>query len=116
MQSTLPVLLVSFGLLAPQIVRPAQASGFTAFTEDEEVCRRVGTAAIGDAVGPAAARRYDFATQRCMFAHIRRRQMGAAHPPEPPAASNTVGFPDAYFAIPYATPGYGYDGFSPYQP
>ena len=51
-----------------------------------------------------------------MVAHGRMRQMGAWQdgPPGPASSGNPHGFeyPDAFYSIPYATPGYGYDGFS----
>jgi hypothetical protein len=109
--------LAFFCLLAVRFASLAWASDFTAFAEDEDVCRRVGAAAIGGGVGPAAAQRYDAAYGRCMFAHGRMRRMGGdpqGGPGGPPAPNVHAGeFPDAFYSIPYATPGYGYDGFSP---
>ena len=52
-----------------------------------------------------------------MVAHGRIRQMGA-YPGEPPNPAYVAGnphsfeYPDAFYSVPYATPGYGYDGFS----
>ena len=91
----------------------AQASGFTAFAEDEDVCRKAGAAAINGASGPTAAQRYDTTYGRCMAAHIRMRQMAGPSGPDYPVG-NPHGFeyPDAFYSVPYATPGYGYDGFS----
>ena len=104
-------------LVAPAVTRhlicPAYGSGFTAFADDEEVCRRAGTAAIADSSGPSAAQRYDSAYRRCMAAHGRARQMNA-YPQDAYHDGSLHGFeyPDAFYSIPYATPGYGYDGFS----
>ncbi len=115
------------GCVAPPPMPLGVAGGppsFAAFGEDEDACRREGTEAIQagadaqDAGGPAAARRYDYAYQRCMFIHGRNRQMQAAARAAPPDASaereNLHSFdqPDAFYSVPYATPGYGYDGFS----
>jgi hypothetical protein len=95
-------------------VRLAHAGDFAAFGEDEDVCRRVGAEAIKGASGPAAAQRYDYAHWQCMVAHGRMRQMGAYPYGPPPGTGNPHSFdyPDAFYSIPYATPGYGYDGFS----
>jgi len=93
----------------------ARAQNFTAFGEDENICRQAGADAIKGASGPAAAQRYDIAHARCMATQFRMRQMNAyrnATPPNYPVPNGT-GFPDAFYHIPYATPGYGYDGFSP---
>jgi hypothetical protein len=96
--------------------RPAKAGGFTAFAEDEDACRHAGAAAINGVTGPTAAQRYDSTYQRCMFFHIRQRQIGAYadHAPPSPYNVDRSQFPDAYYSVPYAAPGYGYDGFSPY--
>lgn len=96
------------------IGQTARASGFTAFAEDEDACRRIGAQAIGAAAGPEAAHRYDAAYGRCMQAHIRQRQMGAyaGFPLAPRGNPHGFEYPDAFYSIPYATPGYGYDGFS----
>jgi len=110
--------LVGAGVFKPNLVRLAHASPFTAFADDEDVCRRVGAAAIKDASGPSAAQRYDAARGQCMMAHLRTRQMRAYAqdaPPVPqarPGPSDNSQYPDAFYSIPYATPGYGYDGFS----
>jgi hypothetical protein len=96
---------------------PAHASNFTAFAEDEDICRQAGAAAINGASGPTAAQRYDFAHGTCMATHLRRRMMqayrNAAPPPAPFGNPHSFEYPDAFYSIPYATPGYGYDGFSP---
>jgi hypothetical protein len=108
------------GLLvsAAAVALPAYGSNFTSFAEDEDVCRGVGAAAIQGAVGPSAARQYDVAHGQCMAARGRMRWMGA-YPPGgapggeyPDADRHSTDFPDAFYSIPYATPGYGYDGFS----
>jgi hypothetical protein len=109
-------LLLALTLAAPL---SAAATPFTDFADDENACRQAGAQAIADATGPQAAQRYDYAYNTCMAAHIRARQRGAyrAGPPIPPERlgnPHTAEFPDAYYGIPYATPGYGYDGFSPY--
>ena len=107
-------LLLAAGLAcasALQLARPAMASGFTTFAADEDVCRRVGAAAINGATGPSAAQRYDVAHARCMIAHSRMRQMRADEGP-PIGNPHSFEYPDAFYSIPYATPGYGYDGFS----
>ncbi len=100
-----------------KLARPAYGSDFTAFAEDEDVCRQAGAAAIKGATGPLAAQRYDVAYGRCMAAQGRMRMMDAYRNAAPPAAPYPVGpdnsdYPDAFYGIPYATPGYGYDGFS----
>ncbi len=103
------------GCLASTLLTPAFGSGgFTAFAEDEDVCRQVGAAAIQGASGPTAAHRYDGAYRGCMFAHGRDRQMrDYADQAEYGIPGKPNGdFPDAYYSVPYATPGYGYDGFS----
>jgi hypothetical protein len=109
--------LLAFGVYLAQIAQPAHASDFTAFAEDEDACRRVGAAAIKDASGPAAAGRYDFAHRQCMVAHGTMRQMEAYRNAAPDSAypagnPHSFEYPDAFYSIPYATPGYGYDGFS----
>ena len=94
---------------------PAYGADFATYGEDEDACRRAGAAAIKGTSGPAAAQRYDVAHGRCMAAHWRMRQFGGGPPTDgPPDAGNVHGFefPDAYYSVPYATPGYGYDGFS----
>jgi hypothetical protein len=97
--------------------RPAHANSFTDFAEDEDTCRQAGTAAINGATGPTAAHRYDAAHARCMDAKFRTRIMeayrDAAPPPYPTGTPHSFDDPDAFYSIPYATPGYGYDGFSP---
>lgn len=106
--------LLGIGLFATKIAQPAYGSDFSAFGEDEDACRRVATAAINGASGPTAAQRYDYAHWQCMVAHARMRQMGAYPYGPPPDAGNPHSFdyPDAFYSVPYATPGYGYDGFS----
>ncbi len=110
--------LTGLGVAAIDTARYAHASGFTAFAEDEDVCRKAGAAAIGGAAGPTAAQRYDFAYRRCMAVHGRMRLMGAYGQGGPGPGGYPVGnphsfeYPDAFYSIPYATPGYGYDGFS----
>lgn len=105
------------GVFIVRIGCPAYGSDFTAFAEAEEICRKVGTQSIDGASGPSAARHYDFAYRQCMVAQSRIRQSGATPPGIPPAGSGTIGnsgnfeYPNAFYAIPYATPGYGYDGF-----
>jgi hypothetical protein len=111
--------LLGMAISVARIARPAYASDFTAFADDEDACRKVGTAAIGAASGPAAARLYDVAHYRCMVTHVRMRQMEAYRQATPPTDDPSRGnphsfdYPDAFYSIPYATPGYGYDGFSP---
>jgi hypothetical protein len=101
----------------------AAGPGFAAFGEDEDACRQVGAAAIKAAQDTGAprsdtlaARSYDQAYQRCMFEHGRARQMaqmeGARGAEGPPGNVHSFEYPDAFYHIPYATPGYGYDGFS----
>jgi hypothetical protein len=113
-------LIVAACLLTTGLLRPARAQGFAAFGEDEDICRRVGSAAIKDATGPAAAHRYDVAHGQCMAEHARARWMNAFPQGGPPGPGYRGGgpdnfhYPDAFYSIPYATPGYGYDGFSPY--
>ncbi len=121
MHNTLKLLLVTacvFGSVVKP-TRPAHASGFTDFAADEDTCRRAGTAAIQGGSGPAAAARYDYTYRRCMAFHGNKRQMDAyaGGPPGPGPAyrdsnPHTFEYPDAFFSVPYATPGYGYDGFS----
>jgi len=52
-----------------------------------------------------------------MAAHDRTRMMEAyriAAPPGTPAGNpHSFEYPDAFYSIPCATPGHGYDGFSP---
>jgi hypothetical protein len=96
----------------------AAAADFSAFGEDEEICRHAGEAAIQGATGPTAAQRYDMAHGQCMAAHARLRWMNAYRDGPPPVAFAPGGnpdnfhYPEAFTGIPYATPGYGYDGFS----
>jgi hypothetical protein len=116
---THPRTLLLTALLAVTPPLTAHASPFTDFADDENVCRQAGAHAIAGAIGPQAAQRYDYAYNTCMAAHIHARQRGAylAGPPIPPERlgnPHTAEFPDAYYSVPYATPGYGYDGFSPY--
>ena len=108
---------LAIAVFAGHLVRPAFGGGFTTFAEDENVCRSAGAAAIKGAAGPSAAQRYDYAHARCMIAHGRMRQMDAFRnggPGGPYGAGNPHSFeyPDAFYSIPYATPGYGYNGFS----
>ena len=119
MSSTRTLLLVTACLLGAALkpAGPAHASGFADFAADEDTCRRVGAAAIKGGAGPEAAQRYDFAYRRCMAYHGGQRQMGAyaAGPPGPgyrDSNPHTFEYPDAFYSVPYATPGYGYDGFS----
>jgi hypothetical protein len=93
---------------------PAYGSNFTAFAEDEDVCRQAGAVAIKGATGPTAAQRYDAAHGQCMAVHGRMRMMDTYRNAAPPAYADprSLGYPDAFTSIPYATPGYGYDGFS----
>jgi hypothetical protein len=116
MAPTRTTLLLAVSLLATglSVIHPAYGADFSAFGEDEDVCRHVATAAINGASGPTAAQRYDYAHWQCMAAHARMRQMGAYPYGPPPGAGNPHSFdyPDAFYSIPYATPGYGYDGFS----
>ncbi len=102
------------GAYATRAVAPAYGSDFTNFADDEDACRKVGADAIKGASGPEAAHRYDVAHWRCMAAHGQQRQMDRAEQPPPwfSGRPDNSDFPDAYYAIPYATPGYGYDGFS----
>ena len=109
--------LLGIAVCAAKMSGSAQGSDFTAFADDEDVCRRAGAAAIGGGSGPAAAQRYDAAYGRCMVAHGRMRQMGAyaagpAGPAYPKGNPHSFEYPDAFYSVPYATPGYGYDGFS----
>ncbi len=103
-------------LSAAGLPRPAHAGDFATYAEDEDVCRRAGAAAIQGASGPAAAQRYDVAHGRCMMAHGRMRMMGDERQGGPPGPAypnvHGYGYPDAFYSVPYATPGYGYDGFS----
>ena len=109
--------LVGFGAAVAKLSSPAHGSDFTAFAEDEDVCRQAGTKAIQGASGPEAAQRYDVAHGQCMVAHGRMRMIDAyrnatlreAYPFGNP---DSFDYPDAFYGIPYATPGYGYDGFS----
>ena len=119
MTHTFRVLVIAACVLtAAQIERPAYGSDFTSFAEDENVCRQAGAEAIKGAAGPEAAHRYDMAHWRCMAAHGQARQMRAYQDDGPPRPGDFTGrpdnsdFPDAYYSVPYATPGYGYDGFS----
>jgi hypothetical protein len=93
--------------------------GFTAFGEDEEACRHAGEAAINAGASDAnAAHQYDYAYQRCMFDHGQARQRAywtnntQDNGPYPRENLHSFEYPDAFYSIPYATPGYGYDGFS----
>ena len=109
--------LLAAALSILQAGGPAYGSDFTNFADDENLCRRAGADAIQGASGPEAAHRYDLAHWRCMAAHGQARQMDAWRnsPPGPArfsARPDNSDFPDAYYSIPYATPGYGYDGFS----
>ncbi len=106
--------LLTATFLIAAIALPAHASGFTDFADDENACRHAGTAAIAGATGATAAHRYDAAYQRCMFNHVRARHFAGAadRPPFAPPLPPDGHFPDAYYSVPYATPGYGYDGFS----
>ena len=111
------LLLAAACLLAAARLAPsARAGDFATYAEDEDACRRVGAVAIRGATGPQAAQRYDAAHGRCMMARGRMRFMDEAGPPGPPGPAypnvHGYGFPDAYYSVPYATPGYGYDGFS----
>ena len=122
MSSTRKILLVAACLMGSsaavlKLASPAYGSDFTEFAEDEDVCRQAGTAAIKEATGATAAQRYDFAHGRCMAAHGRMRMMDAyrnAAPPDayPSGNPDSFDYPDAFYSIPYGTPGYGYDGFS----
>ncbi len=104
--------LLSAGILVP--LAPAHATDFSAFGEDEDICRRAGAEAIKGATGPTAAQRYDAAHAQCMAIHFRMRLMGAYPAPGYPSGNpDNFEYPDAFYGIPYATPGYGYDGFSP---
>jgi hypothetical protein len=109
--------LLGSGAAVADLARPAHASDFTAFAEDEDLCRQAGTAAINGATGRMAAQRYDVAHGRCMATHGRMRMMDAYRNAVPPAYPignpHSFDYPDAFYSIPYATPGYGYDGFSP---
>jgi hypothetical protein len=106
--------LLAAAILASNYAPAAHAQNFTAFGEDENICRQAGATAINGASGPEAARRYDIAHARCMAAQFRKRQIDAYRNATPPAYPTpySVGAPDAFTHIPYATPGYGYDGFS----
>jgi hypothetical protein len=106
--------LLAVGVSASKLASPAYGSDFTAFAEDEDVCRAVGAAAIKGASGPSAARRYDVAHGQCMAARGRMRWMGGYQGGGvyPGADRHSYDFPDAFYSSPYATPGYGYDGFS----
>ncbi len=117
MPASSKLLLAATCLLGALTFAPAAyGGGFAAYAEDEDVCRRAGAAAIQGATGPAAAQRYDVAHGRCMMAHGRLRQMGGAVDDGPPGPAypnvHSSEYPDAFYSIPYATPGYGYDGFS----
>ena len=111
------VCLVGFGAAVAELSRPAYGSDFTRFAEDEDACRQAGIAAIQGASGPTAAQRYDFARGQCMVARGRTRMMDAYRNAAPPFAypsgnPDSFDYPGAFYGIPYATPGYGYDGFS----
>ena len=110
--------LVALAAPTTYFARPAYGSDFSAFSDDEGVCSRLGGAAIKGAAGGLAAQRYDAAYRRCMATRMQTRQMqayrqggayGGAYP-----GGNPHGFeyPDAFYSVPYATPGYGYDGFA----
>jgi hypothetical protein len=112
-------LLAGCALPPPPMAPPGVGGNFAAFGEDEDVCRKAGAAALGSAADPDAdaaanAHRYDYAYQRCMFMHGQARQMRAMTADDPGPGGNVHSFeyPDAFYSIPYATRGYGYDGFS----
>jgi hypothetical protein len=104
--------------LPPAPMAPPGAGGnFAAFGEDENECRKAGEAAIVAPAGSdadAAAHAHRYAYQRCMFMHGQARQMRAMTADDPGPAGNVHSFeyPDAFYSVPYDTPGYGYDGFS----
>ncbi len=110
--------LVAFATPAAYFARSAYGSDFSAFSDDESVCSRLGGAAIKGAADGLAAQRYDTAYRRCMAMHLRTRQMEAYRQGGPysdayPAGNpHSFDYPDAFYSVPYATPGYGYDGFS----
>ncbi len=117
MSASSKLLLVAACLLgATKLAAPAYGGDFATYAEDEDTCRHAGAAAIQGATGPSAAQRYDIAHGRCMVAHGRMRQMGDARDDGPPGPAypnvHSSEYPDAFYSIPYATPGYGYDGFS----
>ena len=112
---------------ADPIGPPGAGGNFAAFGQDENTCRTAGTAAINAPPPPAQAgaqpvtpaQKYDYAYQTCMISQILARQRGAYanNAPQGPAPyprpyRPNAEFPDAFYSIPYATPGYGYDGFS----
>ncbi len=107
---------------AMPLVMAGGAPSFAQFGEDENFCRQVGAAAAQVAPGTqadeaAAAHRYDDSYQRCMFEHGRSRMMAhmaGRDPSDDPTHANVHSFeyPDAFYSVPYGTPGYGYDGFS----
>ena len=112
-------LLAGCALPPPPMSPPGAGGNFAAFGEDENMCRKAGEAAIAPASAPdtdeaASAHRYDYAYQRCMFLHGQARQLRAMTADDPGPAGNVHSFeyPDAFYSIPYDTPGYGYDGFS----
>jgi len=103
----------------PPMAAPGIGGSFAAFGEDENACRKAGEAALSapaspDADAAANAHRYDYAYQRCMFMHGQARQMRAISADDPGPGGNLHSFeyPDAFYSIPYDTPGYGYDGCS----
>jgi hypothetical protein len=116
----LGVLLLAGCAEPPPFAMPGPGGNFAAFGEDEDICRKAGGAAIQPDAGSgeSAARQYDAAYQRCMFEHGQDRQMRAfygdpANSPQPRTNLHGLGYPDAFYSVPYGTPGYGYDGFSP---
>jgi hypothetical protein len=106
----------------PPLAPPGAGGNFAAFGQDEDACRQAGAAAIQAAPADTTdtpARRYDFAYRQCMVMHGQMRQMGsfsgtvaAGAPPYRRDNPHGFEFPDAFFSVPYGTPGYGYDGFS----
>jgi hypothetical protein len=112
-------ILAGCALPPPPMAAPGPGGNFAAFGEDENACREAGAAALSAPSAPesdaaANAHRYDYAYQRCMFMHGQARQMRAmtADDPGPRGNVHSFEYPDAFYAIPYDTPGYGYDGFS----
>ncbi len=107
---------------------PGFGGNFADFGQDENTCRKVGAAAIQaadqqaspDKAAANASYRYDTAYRNCMVGKGQARRMGSldgdgqADPPYRRSNPHSFDFPDAYYSIPYATPGYGYDGFSEY--
>ncbi len=110
-------LLAGCALPPPPLAPPGLGGSFAFFGEDEDICRKEGQAALAasaNADAPTNARRYDYAYQRCMFLHGQARQMRAlaADAPGPVGNVHSFEYPDAFYSVPYGTPGYGYDGFS----